>query len=125
MKKLWVGVGILAALLAVAIGGAMVLGHAHAELADGLEQAAEAAPTDWQNACALAQSAQNNFLRHRHWIAAFVEHEPLEEITGLFDQLDLAQREQNPEKFAALCLQIAAICTALEESHMPFWWNLL
>ena len=125
MKKLWVGIGILAALLAIAIGGAIVLGHVHGELADRLEQAAEEAPTDWQGASALAQSVQEDWSRHRHWIAALVDHEPLEEINGLFDQLDLCKREKNPEKFAAVCLQIATICTALEESHMPFWWNLL
>ena len=125
MKKLWIGIGILLVLLALGIASSMVTRHVHGDLADRLEQAASLSPQDWDSANALADSARASWEQHQHWIAALVDHEPLEEISGLFDQLALSQRSHDPIEFAAVCLQIASICTMLEESHSPYWWNLL
>ena len=83
MKKLWAGIGILAVLLALGIGAAMVMQHIHGDLAHRLEQAADQSQQDWQRANALAESARASWEQHRHRIAALVDHEPLEEISSL------------------------------------------
>ena len=125
MKKLWAGILILAVLLCVGIAAAMVMGHVHEDMAHRLESAAQLCRTDWQKANSLAVSAREDWDAHRYWIAALVDHEPLEEISSLFSQLELCRSEPNPEEFAVVCLRIASICTTLSESHSPYWWNLL
>ena len=125
MKKLWVGVVILVLLLGMGIGSAMLMQHIHSDLATRLEQAADQSVTDWEQAKALAESAKASWEQHRHWIAALMDHEPLEEITNLFDQLSLCQHYGDRKEFSSVCLRIAGICSVLEESHSPYWWNLL
>lgn len=125
MKKLWAGIAILAVLLGLGIGGAMVMDHVHGDLSDRLENAADLCTSHWEQANALAESARTSWEQHHHWIAALVDHEPLEEIESLFFQLSLCQSLGDTEEFAAVCLRIASICNVLEESHSPFWWNLL
>lgn len=125
MKKLWAGIGILAVLLAMGIGAAAAMGHFHRDLGAQLEQAAELCLTDWKTANALADSARQSWQQHRHWVAALADHEPLEEISSLFYQLDLCQKTGDAEEFAAVCLRITGICDILSESHSPYWWNLL
>ncbi|MBO5323486.1 MAG: DUF4363 family protein [Oscillospiraceae bacterium] len=125
MKKLWAGIAVLAVLLGIGIGAAMVMQHVHGDLANRLEKAAGLCKTDWQGATSLAESASASWTQHQHWIAALVDHEPLEEIESLFDQLSLCQSNEDTEEFAAVCLRIANICNMLEESHSPYWWNLL
>ena len=125
MKKLWAGIAILAVLLCIGFGVATIMGHIHGNLAHRLEAAADLCFTDWQEASSLADSARASWEQHHHWIAALVDHEPLEEIESLFSQLELSQRSRDTEEFAAICLRIAGICKMLEESHSPYWWNLL
>ena len=125
MKKLWAGIAILAALLGVGLVAASLIQHVHEELSDQLETAAEWCKTDWQKADSLTESAKVSWEQHRHWIAALVDHEPLEEISSLFSQLSLCQSNRDTEEFAAVCLRIADICDTLAEGHMPYWWNLL
>lgn len=125
MKKLWAGIAILAVLLGIGIGAAAVMQHIHGDLAHRLEEAADLCASQWGQANALANSARESWEQHQHWIAALVDHEPLEEIESLFAQLSLCQSCHDTEEFAAVCLRIAGICNMLEESHSPYWWNLL
>ncbi|MBE6959724.1 MAG: DUF4363 family protein [Ruminococcaceae bacterium] len=125
MKKLWIGILILAVLLVMGLGATMIMQHAHGDLVNRLEQAAKLSLPDWEQAKALAASARSSWEQRRHWIAALVDHEPLEEIASLFDQLSLCQTLGDTSQFSAVCLRIASICTMLEESHSPSWWNLL
>ena len=125
MKKLWAGIGILAVLLAMGIGAAAAMGHFHRDLGAQLEQAAELCQTDWKTANTLAGSARQSWQQHRHWVAALADHEPLEEISSLFSQLSLCQKNADAEEFAVVCLRISGLCDMLSESHNPYWWNLL
>jgi hypothetical protein len=97
----------------------------HKDLAHQLEWSAVHSRLDWEQANSMADSARKNWEQHRHWVAALVDHEPLEEISSLFEQLALCQSNHQQEDFAAVCLRLASICTMLSESHSPYWWNLL
>lgn len=125
MKKLWAGIGILAVLLTLGIGAAWVMQDVHQGLAHQLEQAAACSRSDWEAANHLADSARGTWEKRRHLVAALVDHEPLEEINNLLDQLQLYQDDRHQESFAAVCLQLASLYTTLSESHSPYWWNLL
>ena len=125
MKKLWAGIVILAALLAMGAGSAAVMQHLHQDLASRLEQAAAQCRSDWPAAASLSADVQKSWEQHRYWVAALSDHEPLEEIAALFSQLDLCRSNGDRAEFAVVCLRIASLCDALGESQTPYWWNLL
>lgn len=125
MKKLWAGILILAVLLGTGIFSAAIMAHNHQALSRDLKQAAALAQSDWHQAKALAQSVRESWETHRYWVASLVDHEPLEEINSLFNQLALTIRDENTMDFAAVCTRIASIADTLAEGHIPYWWNLL
>ena len=114
MKKLWVAVGVLAVLLALGIVSTLVMESVHAALSDTLEEAN-----------ALAESARAKWEKSSHMIAALADHEPLEELDGLFAELAVCQRQADQRCFAAVCVRSASLAQMLQESHTPYWWNLL
>ena len=125
MKKLWVAVTVLGVLLVLGIVSTLVMDRVHREISDTLEQAALLAEQDWENAKALAESARAHWEKSRHGIAALADHEPLEELDGLFAELAVCQRQGDQRCFAAICARIASLAEMLQESHTPYWWNLL
>lgn len=125
MKKLWVAVAVLAVLLVLGIVSTIVMDTVHGELSEALEQAALLSETDWETAKALAESARAKWEKSSHLIAALADHEPLEELDGLFAELAVYQRYADRRCFAAVCVRIASFAEMLQESHSPYWWNLL
>jgi len=125
MKKLWAGILILAILLGVGILTSAVMQHNHRALSRDLKQAAVLAHIDWHRAKKLADAARAAWENQHYWVASLVDHEPLEEINSLFDQLALCIRDRDLEDFAAVCARIASIADMLEEANVPYWWNLL
>lgn len=125
MKKLWVAVAVLAVLLVLGIVSTIVMEQVHGELSEALEQAALLSETDWETANALADSARAKWEKSSHLIAALADHEPLEELDGLFAELAVYQRHADQRCFAAVCVRIASLAEMLQESHSPYWWNLL
>lgn len=125
MKKLWVAVAVLAVLLVLGIVSTIVMEQVHGELSEALEQAALLSETDWETANALADSARAKWEKSSHLIAALADHEPLEELDGLFAELAVYQRHADRRCFAAVCVRIASLAEMLQESHSPYWWNLL
>ncbi len=126
MKRLWIGIVILALLLA---GGYLIrtaLISIHTPIALDLEQAAEAAlREDWATALRLARVATDRWNRYHRFTAAFADHNPMDELDGLFAQLPVyAQQRENPH-FSATCKQLSFLATAIAESHRLSWWNLL
>ena len=125
MKKLWVAVAVLAVLLVLGIVSTIVMEQVHGELSEALGQAALLSETDWETANALADSARAKWEKSSHLIAALADHEPLEELDGLFAELAVYQRHADQRCFAAVCVRIASLAEMLQESHSPYWWNLL
>lgn len=125
MKKLWVAVAVLAVLLVLGIVSTIVMEQVHGELSEALEQAALLSESDWETANALADSARAKWEKSSHLIAALADHEPLEELDGLFAELAVYQRHADRRCFAAVCVRIASLAEMLQESHSPYWWNLL
>jgi microcompartment protein CcmL/EutN len=125
MKKLWVAAGVLAVLLALGIVSTLVMERVHGELSEALEKAALLSESDWETANALANSARAKWEKSSHMIAALADHEPLEELDGLFAELAVCQRQADQRCFAAVCVRIASLAQMLQESHTPYWWNLL
>lgn len=125
MKRLWIGVGVLLVLLALGVGSTAVMESIPGNLAEGMEEAAEVAAVHWEKAKSLADSAREEWDRYAHIIASLTDHEPLEELEGLFFELDISRNWDDRGYFATVCARIASLAEALSESHTPHWWNLL
>ena len=126
MKRCWFGAGLLVVLL---IGGLLVTGRMtrdHEALSRCLHRAARAAEDgDWGRASEDLDKAQGDWQKNWHFSAAFADHEPMEEIDGLFAQAWVYLRRREPEALAAVCAQLAEMTRAMGEAHEPSWWNML
>lgn len=126
MKRLWIGVVLLAALL---LAGILMTGAFRLyfrSLSQNLDLAAAAAmKEDWVKAEEGTAQAKKAWERKRNLIAAVADHEPVEEMDNLFAQLEFAGAQQETYEFTALCCQVASLAKAFVDSQSIQWWNLL
>lgn len=125
MNKLWIAVAVLVVLLGLGIGSTVAMETIHGQLSEELDQAAVLAEDNWEEAKALAGSAREKWEKYAHLIAALADHEPLEELDGLFAELAVCEKQGDRQCFAVVCVRIASLTEMLSESHTPYWWNLL
>ncbi len=125
MRRLWIGIVVLLVLLGLGLGSTAVMEGIPGALAQGMEQAAEAAGNQWENAKALAGEAREQWEKYEHMIASLTDHEQLEELKGLFSELEVSMVWEDKGYFATVCARIASLAEALSESHTLHWWNLL
>ena len=126
MKRCWFGLGLLIFLLAGGLLVTWAMDASYRQLADKLEQAEGAAlAEDWTGAEELLGSAREIWQEKWRFSAAFADHEPMEEIDGLFAQGKIYLRCRDPEALAAVCGELAQRTKAMGEAHWLTWWNLL
>ena len=126
MRRIWLGIGILAAFLALGIWSSHSADKLHTPLAHNLEKAATTALSgDWETGISLAAQAKKQWDSQWNKSAVLADHTPMDEIDGLFARLDIFEKTQNKEAFAACCAQLAKLITAAAEAHSFTWWNIL
>ncbi len=126
MRRLWLGVGILAALLGLCLWVQAGMCGIHKPIAQGLEDAAQAAlEEDWDKATALYQKAQSTWEEKHSLTASVADHSPMDELDMLFAELRVFAREQEKVHFAATCRSAAKMAEAMAQAHTLTWWNLL
>ena len=126
MNRLWIGVTILALLLAMGIGllwGSEVFFD---KFAENLEQAQSFAMAgNWAAAGEKAEKSRRQWeTYHRFW-AAFTDHEPVEEVEKLFECLQLYSKRQLEVDYATVCQSLVHLAEAINESHSLRWWSIL
>lgn len=126
MKRFWLGIGILAALLAVSIAVTAGMGKVHDDIAEDLESARAAAGADeWEKAAFLIRTAAEDWQKWRRLTASVADHEPMEEVDSLFAALEAYGSAREGPEFMAVCGQLAVLVRAIGEAHALTWWNLL
>ena len=126
MNRLWLGIVLMATLLAAGIWVGSYMNTTGTAISSTLYSAAAAALSgDWQAASGLAETARNQWDAAWHRIAAMADHAPMDEIDGLFAQLRRYQETGVIADFAAYCSRISQLITAVGEAHSFNWWNLL
>ena len=126
MKRFWIGLGVLAVILALGILLNLWMGKLHSDLARQLDRAGTLAQEEqWEQAGQVARQAYARWQERRHLLAAVVDHEPLEEMERLFSQLWVYRQRHWVTEFAATGLQLARQAEAIGDSHILAWWNLL
>ena len=126
MKRLWLGVALLAALLAASLAVQAMTNRIHDPIAKDLEQAAEAALSgDWAEADRLYTRSRDAWQRHHSATASIADHSPMDELDMLFAELRVFSQERETVHFAATCRSAAQMAQAMAQAHSFTWWNLL
>ncbi|HIT33967.1 MAG TPA: DUF4363 family protein [Candidatus Faecousia intestinigallinarum] len=126
MGRLWLGIGLMAALLLGTAGIALGMDAIHQPVAAQLEQAGTAAlEGDWAQADAQWQAAQRSWERHWALSASVADHSPMDDIDRLYAQLAVFAQERETVHFAATCMELSELTQAMSDAHSPDWWNLL
>lgn len=126
MKRLWLGLGLLAGLLAAGLWAMAAMDSTHSSISDHLQQSAQAAQAQhWEQADDLARSAASEWKKSWHFSAAMADHTVLDNIDALFAQAEVYRQNREATAYAAACAHLTQLIDALEESHSLSWWNLL
>lgn len=126
MSRLWLGIGLMAVLLAAGIWVGNYMNTTGNDISAILDSAAETALSrDLQTATELAENAKDKWDTVWHRIAAMADHTPMDEIDSLFAQLENYAAAGLTGEFAAHCSRIAQLISAVAEAHSFNWWNLL
>ena len=126
MKRCWFGFGLLLILLLGGILTTRTMVSAYTRISASLDAAGDAAlEENWEAAGGAFQKARGEWEKRWHVSAVFADHEPMEEIDGLFAQGEMYLRSREPEALAAVCAQLARQAQAMGEAQTCSWWNLL
>lgn len=126
MKHLFLGLGILAVLLALGIGSSALLCRSTRD-SEALLLAAEAAVAegDLPTAAALAQQAGQAFSARQELLSALLSHEELDQIAIGFAQLRAYGAEGSREGFRAQCGELLFRLRHVAQLDQPFYYNFL
>lgn len=126
MKRMWIGAGLLALVLVAGILAAEWMDETHEEMEEDIRQAAVLAMAEeWEKADALANHARLNWEKKRPMTAMLADHEPLEYIDSLFDQLEVYAACEDSAAFGAVCADLCQQLEALGDCHKCSLSNLL
>lgn len=126
MKRLWIGIGLLALLLGAGLLTTWRMDRLGSPICDRLHRASQAAlEQDWTEAKKLAEEAEALWQQNWHLSAALIDHTPMEEMDELYAKLRIYLDCRDPVPFAACCAQLETMTNATGEAHGFSWWNLL
>lgn len=126
MKRVWLGVAILAALLILSLWVQAGMVRLHAPVSRDLERAAQASlEGDWEEATRLWTQARDRWERRHDLTAAVADHSPMDELDMLFAQLSVFDSQREAVHFAATCRAAAQMAQAMYQAHSFTWWNFL
>ncbi len=125
-KRFWLGVGVLAVLLAVSITVTAAMKAIHEPAAEEFRQAARIAlEGDLPTAAARGRHARDRWQKNRKFTACVADHAPMDTVEDLLAEMEVFAEAEDPEHFAAACARLAAAVKAMSDAHSPAWWNML
>ena len=97
----------------------------HEPLADRLDQAAQTAQTgSLSQALSMIHDAKQEWEDHWGRVAVLADHNPMDEIDGLFAQLEQYAIAGDVSNFSACCGYLRSLISATAEAHALRWHNL-
>ena len=126
MKRLWIGIGLLAAIIIFGFWTSRRLENKLTAINDHLLQSIRAAQSEqWNTADELEQSAQTQWQEMWDFCAILADHTLLDEIDGLFAQAEIYRQSRDSLAYAAVCARLATSIDTLQEAHQLSWRNFL
>ncbi len=125
-KRFYLGVGILLVFLVLGIVVAVSMDIACEPIAQQLEAAArEALFGDLEKGISMAAEVKAGWSATWRGMATVADHTPIDEIEGLFAEMEVYAHARDGEHFAACCAQLSRLMEAMADAHALTWWNLL
>ena len=126
MKRVWIGAGLLAVLLALGVLAGWAMERWLTPGAERLEQAgAMALAGRWEEAEELAEEVAEDWEDRRWLVTALSDHEIIEGIDAALAELEAYGRARNAEAYNALCRVLAKRIEAAGQAHKAtgenFW----
>ena len=126
MKRLWLGISLLALFFIGSLLIGLAMDSAHLEIAEKLHNAADLVlEENYAMGQEQAQSAKAKWEKCWSWTAAVADHAPMDEIDGLFAQLKAFESPEDGVHYAATCAQLSKLVEAMAEAHRLSLENLL
>ena len=126
MKRIWIGIILLALLLGAGFWISGFMKETHLPVAQDVRRAGELALQEqWGPAQAYAKRGQALWKKKWPMIAAIADHEPMDEIDALFAQLNIYAEVKEEIAYSAVCAHLSSLLEALGQSHNCNWWNLM
>lgn len=126
MKRFWLGLGILLSLTVLGIVATVGSQRICSPISKDLLLASQTAlDGDWGRAEAFAEAAGKRWNTYRNLTASVINHEPMEEIEALFHSLQVYSQQKDALCFADCCRRLSSLTSAIGESQVLQWWNVL
>ena len=126
MNRFVLGILILAIFLVLGLGVAWGMDEMHLDVADNLSLASrQVISGQWESGVALAKQAKADWKKHWQRTACVADHAPMDEINGLFAQLQAFENPEEAVHYSATCAQLSMLVEAMADAHRFSWWNLL
>ncbi len=126
MKRIWFGAGLLTFLLILGLCSSFLMERVCLAQVERLDRAAAlASDSDWAAARVLVTQVKEEWDRRQLLIAALCDHDPMDQIDGLFSQLDALSEARSAASFSSTCVYLARQLEALGHSHSLTPDNLL
>ena len=125
-KRFYLGVLILALLLTICIGVAIVMTVIHQSVENDLMEAAQLAlQNNLGEALPIAQRAYNRWEKYHSVTASFADHSPMDDTDTLFQEMLVYGQTGELPHFAACCRELAIMTAAMYDAHVFSLKNLL
>ena len=125
-RRFYLGVGILALFLALGLLIAWGVERTGAPIVQDLEQAVQAfLEGRGEQGIRLAEQARTAWQQSWAGVAAVADHTPMDEIDGLFAQLQYYTDAGNFQALGAYCARLSELVEAISDAHKLTWWNIL
>lgn len=126
MKRCWFGLGLLVILLILCLFFSQKIGENQEGILSDLQAAQVAAlAEDYTTAGNLLHHARTDWEQRWRFHAAFSDHDPMEEIDGLFAQSQVYLDCREGDALAATFAELTRSIQAVGDAHALTWWNLL
>ena len=118
MKRIWFGVVLLILMLVLGLISSTFMKETWLKQSENLNRAAIlASDGDWVNARNLLAEAQAEWEEKQLLLAVLCQHEPIEQIDGLFAQLEVFSESRRTASFSSTCVFLSKLIDSLGRSH--------
>ena len=124
-KRFYLGLIILAVILATSIGVTLGMRAMHEPVQQLLTQAADTAQEDWEQALSLAQKAYDRWQNYHSMTASFADHSPMDDTDTLFQEMLVYGQTKEVPHFIACCRELTVMTQAMYDAHTFSLKNLL
>ena len=126
MKRLYIGICLLAAILGAGLSVSAALRQIHGPMEAALLEASRAAlEENWEKASALTGEVRAEWNQRKPFLAAVTDQGPMEETDFYLAQLEILASRRKTAEFAALCRGLAEIMASASEAQAVSWPNFL